>query len=681
MQRHRLRQLSFLASLVACTAATDGRAADDFVYTTRRELHAVDAKTGNEVPFSNERIGGQKRRALGVTGRVAIFRGPVWVDDGGQLFIHATLPEALASKPRDLDVYVDGPDGLRPRGSIPFAPGGSRRVSRLFVVPDLERGPALAEVHVRGAHAADWQEIVTGPTSVPKKARLRFGYALDGVTAGKTTSLEVVVEARYVDEAGRADEDEEPRLLLEKRVTASADGVWVDERIDLGKLAGKNVRFAFRSRPQAETASEAPGLVWGTPAIEVDEKRRAYPLILVVSFDSLRAGAVGLYGGASGQTPFLDSFFGREGAVFLHASTQAVTTLPSHMTMMTGLDPLSHGVIDESHTLTAGARTLAEALRREGWYTVAFTEGGALAGELGFGRGFDLYEEGESQTIAPDGADALERAARWLDDYSGKPLFLFVHTYATRPVHGGVDGTDSRVRDAQIAAYLDQVRRGDRALAQLVDTTEGRIDSDESVFVVTSGHGEEFFEHGAAGHGTQLYEEATRIPLLVRGERVRESGRHDVGIGLVDLAPTLLELARADVPATMQGQSFARFLEKGKDVLEGPRFSEARRPVRLTADGRLVLWGPPSYAVRSGPHKVIWHAGSSEAFEAYDLSRDPGERRDLIAAGPAPEWAKKLAASLRAYPSVAERRAAGHGPRAELSTANRERLESLGYAR
>lgn len=667
-----LRGPSAAAAMLLVLASSPAGAADKFTYTMRREVHAVDVKSGAEMPFGAEKVGESSRRTLGVTGRVAIARRTTLVEEGGQVFVFATVPESLAGKPHDLDVLVDGRDGMQVRGSIHFEPGGSRRVARLFVIPELQPGPALVEVHVRGVHVADWQEIVTEEVEVPEDARLHFGYTLEGVTGG-SPSLELMVEARV---AGR---DGKPVVLMSRKVSGGS-GRWEDEVEDLDDVEGRRVKFVFRSRPAGGDAAAAPGVVWGAPAVEHDEKRRAYPIVVLVSLDSLRPSAVGAYSGSS-ATPFLDNFFGRKGAVMMQTATQSVTTLPSHLTMMTGLNPMSHGVIDETRSLGNGVPTLAQVLREKGWHTAAFTEGGALAGELGFRRGFDVYDEGESAEIDPTNADAIARATKWLDEYSGAPLFLFVHTYATRPVHGGVDGTkDPEVREGQLAAYIDQVRSADRALQGLFQTMKGRIDEDEALYLVTSGHGEEFFEHGAVGHGTQLYDETMRVPLLVRGSAIEETGRQELPVGLVDLAPTILELSGAKIPAGMQGRSFARFLEAGRTVLTSPRYSEARRPVRLTASGKLVLWGPPSFALRDGTKKVIWNSGSDGSIEAYDLSADPREKRNLVVGGRAPDWASRMASSLRSYPATAGRQARPGG-KAELSPANRSRLESLGYAR
>jgi arylsulfatase A-like enzyme len=686
------RAFLVVALALACATPRVASAADRFTYTMRRELHAVDVASGSEMPFASESVGSDSRKTLGVTGRVAIARRKTMVEDGGQIFAFAEVPEALASKPHDLDVLIDGPDGMKVRGSIRFEPSGSRRVARLFVIPELEPGPTLVEVHARGVHVADWQEIVTEEVLVSGNARLHFGYTLEGST-GKGPAVEVVVEARPSGEG-----QGQPVVVMSRKLAAGTTK-WQEQTEEIDNLSGKKVRFVFRSRPAGGDASGgAPGVVWGVPSIEIDEKRRAYPIILLVSLDSLRTSSVGLYSaqssrsrggsvpflygllGRSGSaTPFLDEFFGRDAAVMTQATTQSVTTLPSHLTMMTGLNPVSHGVVDETRSLGAGVVTLAEALRSRGWHTAAFTEGGALAGELGFRRGFDLYDEGDSTDIDPAHSDALERAKDWLDEYSGAPLFLFVHSYATRPVHGGVDATrDAKARERQLAGYVAQLRSADRHLRELVEATRGRIDQNDALFVVTSGHGDEFFEHGAVGHGTQLYDEVTRVPLLVRGSKIEETGRHAVSVGLVDVAPTILELAGARVPGAMQGRSFAPLLAAGKTVPSGPRFSEARRPVRLTSSGHLKLWKPPAYSVRDGVHKVIWNGGA--AFEAYDLAADPGETRNLAVKGSMPDWARRMATSLKSYPAMKNRQFQPGG-KADLSDANRARLESLGYAR
>lgn len=183
--------------LALVSAGTVARAEDRFTYTMRREIHAKDVQSGAVMPLADERAGEESRKSLGVTGRVAIARRMTMVEDGGQVFVFATMPEALAAQPHELDVLIDGPGGMKPRGTIHFDPKGSRRVARLFVIPDLTPGPALVEIHARGVHVAEWQEIVSEDVDVPKNGRLHFSYSLDN-SAGSSVPVEIAVEARTI---------------------------------------------------------------------------------------------------------------------------------------------------------------------------------------------------------------------------------------------------------------------------------------------------------------------------------------------------------------------------------------------------------------------------------------------------------------------------------------------------
>src|SRR3569832_1417788 len=199
-----------------CLIATPARA--DFDYTMRREIHAVDARSGAEMAFGDQKVGEASRRTLGVTGRVAIAHRMTMVEEGGQVFVHAQMPEALANQPHDLDVLVDGKDGMRVRGSMHFEPGSTRHVARLFVLPEIPPGPARGELRVRGVSVADWQEIVSEEVEVPKKARLRLGHSLEGKTS-RANAVELVVEARPVE----GDKDANPVVLLSTRMAGNDD--------------------------------------------------------------------------------------------------------------------------------------------------------------------------------------------------------------------------------------------------------------------------------------------------------------------------------------------------------------------------------------------------------------------------------------------------------------------------
>lgn len=698
-----------LAVFVTAVAGGDPALAREqtFRFAIRHELHAL-APGRAPAPYRSEQVGGEMVPALGVTGRVVLSRRPMWVDEGGQLFVQATIPEAIADREHDLDVYVQDPQEDRSGGSLslrgamhyqphrkPYVEPGTRkvgddvykpvdadepthRVSRTFVFPDLPRGPVMTEVRLRDGQTGQWQEIVTDAVEVPAGSRLHFGFAFDGADARRSAAVEMEVEAQQVD--GDGDRETRPRsvTLLKRRARASASSHMEQVNLDLSSIAGRKMRFVFRSRTASGDAASAAGVIWGAATVECEQMRAAYRILMLVSLDSLRTSSVGGYS-SSTATPFLSGFFAKEGALMLQATTQAVTTLPAHMTLMTGLNPTSHGVVDETRRLAKSVPVLAEILRDHGWSTAAFTDGGALAGEFGFQRGFEVFDEGTAAEVSPQSADALQRAARWLDQYSGKPLFLFVHTYSTRPIHLGEDASEPVVRARQLADYVDQVRLADQGVRDLVRTTDGRVLDAKSLYIVTSGHGEEFYEHGAAGHGTQLYEESVRVPLMIRGGGIAAAGRYETPVGLVDLAPTILELAGAAAPSKMQGRSFYRVVRGGRSMEMPARFAEAHRPLRLLRDGTLSAWGQPAYSVREGAYKVIFHAGGAGEVEAYDLESDRRERKNYGGWSQPPEWVPRLASLARGYASAAAKTMIEPPSRVVLSPANRSRLESLGY--
>jgi len=654
--------------LAAClVGASPAPAAQTFRYTWREPLHAVDPATGHRLTAPRQPLDEDERDTLGVTGSMGISRRTVWVDEEGQLFVQARLPQSMAAQPHELDVYVQDGKRMSLRGTLRYTPGKGLLVAKTFVFPDLPEGPVVTEVHARGAHGSDWQEIVTQPVEVARGSRLRFSFALRG-DERQDTPMDLVVETR-----DELDPSRPAATIFRRRVRPGAGRTdWKEAVESVSDVAGRRVRFAFRSRP-ADKTDAAAGVVWGAAELEREEKRRAFPLLLLVSLDSLRVNSVGLYSGGD-ATPAIDRFF-RSGAVMMQAVTQSVTTLPAHMTLLTGLTPPAHGVVDERHRLSSSVETLARVLQARGWRTAAFTEGGALAAEAGFARGFDLYDEGKTERISPANADALARAAAYLDEHSAEPLFLFVHTYRTRPVHTGADVRSESARRRELASMVEQVRSADEALGKLLGILDGRTVQDESLYVLTSGHGEEFFEHGAGGHGTHLYEEAVRVPLLLRNERIGRARAAHAAVGLVDLARTVLELLDIDAPASMQGRSFASLLTGDEEAAMPRRFIEARRPLRLLDDGSLIDWGAPAFAVREMDRKVIFHPAAG-TLEAYDLSRDPRETRNLMQAGRGPRWAQELADAVRDHASL---RRVAPAPPANLSPINRRRLQSLGY--
>jgi len=184
--------------------------------------------------------------------------------------------------------------------------------------------------------------------------------------------------------------------------------------------------------------------------------------------------------------------------------------------------------------------------------------------------------------------------------------------------------------------------------------------------VVTSDHGEEFWDHGAFEHGHSLHDEVIRVPLLLRVPGIGGAGgprRVEEPVGLVDVMPTLLEVMGVGAPDSFQGESLVPRLH-GEGGEFPPVFSEA------------MLFGPQRKAVTRGRYRYVVDGNGSAAL--YDLDADPGERRNAIADHG--DVAAELASELGAWHRANLERAGGRD-RGEVLVDMREmeRLRSLGY--
>jgi arylsulfatase A-like enzyme len=376
-----------------------------------------------------------------------------------------------------------------------------------------------------------------------------------------------------------------------------------------------------------------------------------------------------------------------------------------------------HGVFTQGQVLAA-LRTplLAETLSAQGLATQAFAAGGFLNAVFGFDRGFD----GFASSVDPlrDRASAwfdglladprsgltreliLEfdraRVERWLAEHAGERFFLFLHTYTVhdydpppaylRCAEEGCTSTRSdfkpftmHTKSPEPASATDQAHlrhRYDAALRFIDDELGRLLDrlaelglAESTIVAVTSDHGEEMFERGYIQHGKSLYEELTRVPLILRvpgtAPRVVQEP-----VMLVDLAPTLLAALGFPPDPRMQGV----------DLLAdppGPRlvYSEvddlfARKTALREPGGKKLIHGPLDADVQ---------ARNEKEWELYDLAADPGEKDDLAAREP--ELLERLKAELERrhaqYRATgAELGAVGQG---EIDDATRHQLEFLGY--
>ncbi len=439
------------------------------------------------------------------------------------------------------------------------------------------------------------------------------------------------------------------------------------------------------------------------------EEEPAEPInVVLISIDTLRPDHLGTYGYERITSPRIDAI-AKTGVVFENAFSQSPKTGPSHMTMMTGLFPETHGVRnlgDEPNLrLSDSIPVLAELLKKANYQTAAFTGGAHVGKELGFDRGFDVFEVGGGvQGIFQKAIDQAEQMSKRPD-----PFFLFVHTFEVHdpyvppvkyqewndPSYQG-DIFSSR-RELKTAAgdqwqkqhelfwsKVDPERPGD--IQRLQDLYDGSIkltdelvgllsdrlaafgELDNTLFIIVSDHGEEFYEHEGFLHEA-LFNEVLRVVFvakLPKDRSTQSAQRIAQPVRLVDLTPTVLRFLDLPTPELQQGVDLL-------PLLRGESTDELR-PI-------YAQW-PRSfmYSLETGGWKLIQKEHEEGVDEMlFEMSNDPGEKSSLLEAKPEP--ATRLRERLTEIREVSKKLNSlfGTGAEAPMSEELRKQLESLGY--
>jgi arylsulfatase A-like enzyme len=416
------------------------------------------------------------------------------------------------------------------------------------------------------------------------------------------------------------------------------------------------------------------------------------PNIVVLVIDALRADRLGFAGYPRPTSPQLDRL-AAEGVWFRDAYAQATWTKPSIGSLLTSRYPSELGLLDldfqrdprATKVLGATWPYLPERLQLAGWRTGASINQVHLSANNGFGRGFDDFLHFRGR----DGFEVNRSIEPFLD--GGEPLFAYVHyldvhwpyqsvlaeteglfgerRFAVPPPRSGLSGVD-RWRRAHLDEraltvlgnrYDAEIRYADAAAGQLFDALRQRGLWQNTIVVVTSDHGEGFLEHDQIMHGFPAYREVSRVPLIVRlPERYGfPRGERATPVALVDLAPTLADLAAIEPDPEARGESL-------RDVLAG-----RERPERS-----VLTQSEDAWALRDGRHAVL--AFSAGRIERYDLVEDPVESRPLSAAA-CGEPCQKLESRLRRLIARYGASAATEQESGELSAEELEELQALGY--
>jgi arylsulfatase len=402
--------------------------------------------------------------------------------------------------------------------------------------------------------------------------------------------------------------------------------------------------------------------------------------ILVLTLDTTRADALGIYGGPDQSSPNLDEL-AEKGLRFDWALAHTATTLSSHSSLWSGLDTHGHGVPRNGFVLSPEVPTVPEQLQAAGWDTLAVIGASAVDTSTNLQSGFRLYDETltneRGRRFEAPGDQVTARALALVERRDPtRPLLLWVHYYDAHSPYEAPEGWDTPFVDpgfvpdwegdgmGEIAAGFRDRDGGDAEREHLRATYQGEIrymDHNIGVLlaglraeglmergwvVVTADHGEMFYEERIrpVGHGADVDLAVTHIPMFILGlgEHAITPGVSEQVVAVSDLAPTLLSLANQP-QALGQGRDLSP-LFTGQPIKDVPIFLEATRPEspgpewnNLTAErgivtqGKLFLTAP--WIGSSGLYTLDWEQtrivdrASSEAMitqlEAWDAAAPP----------------------------------------------------------
>jgi len=365
-------------------------------------------------------------------------------------------------------------------------------------------------------------------------------------------------------------------------------------------------------------ASSSAGITTNTAMPKANSNTSA-PDILLITLDTVRADRTSVYGYAEKTTPHLEQLAAR-GVVFDHAYAPGSDTQRALMPLVSG-KTLSQTVKErrEWPTIPADVDTVAERLKRAGYATGAVASFMWLSSEKGFDQGFDRFatvylEEHPERSVT--GALATRSALSILDELGRKdaPIFLWVHLFDAHERYQEHEG--KRFGRGPSGLYDGEIAFVDKQIGQIAAFLAKWKRSRPLAWVVHGSHGEGFGEHATKGHGTELYEEMLRVPLVVVLPDGKP-GRYDAGaVSTLDIAPTVLAIAGASAEGVV-----------GTSLVPHARLDPA-----APRHAPIPAYGPKRAAVIDWPMKLIVQERKKQNRNfLFDLAIDPQEGKDLSA--------------------------------------------------
>jgi arylsulfatase A-like enzyme len=384
--------------------------------------------------------------------------------------------------------------------------------------------------------------------------------------------------------------------------------------------------------------------------------------VILIVIDALRTDVISCYGSKSVSTPNIDSL-GTDGVLFERAYSSAPWTVPSISSILTGVSPLTHRVLKSKDTIPENCVTLAERMKDAGYLTGAIGDNPHLSKngyQQGFGH-YDFYPKSgglpldrilwllwpERFSLTSSTSRLTQLAQALIERWSNNDFFLWLHYFDPHnpyfppseylPKHKQQIQAKSRIEELKMIQresltvsekdryrelYEAEVRYVDDKIGELLDYLKNHGYYEKSLIVLTSDHGEEFWDHGGYYHGRTLHNELIWVPLIIKLPDSEVTVRLSEAVGNERILPTILELCRIDYDSTDFSGTSLSSLWSGEvtssDEVQKAIFSTGLNPAP-GGNCEMVLFDDTKF--------IRWL--SSQREELYDLEKDPEEKENI----------------------------------------------------
>jgi arylsulfatase A-like enzyme len=442
-----------------------------------------------------------------------------------------------------------------------------------------------------------------------------------------------------------------PVELFSRTIQGTEAGKFRPEGVDLSPLRGKVVRLdiaALSGAPtEARLALVEPGLYTKSPPPAPAKPPRKARNAIVVMIDTLRADHLAPYAKTRVQTPVLDRF-AREGVLFERFSAVEDWTKPSCATMLTGLYPCTHKTQTDMVRLPSSVRMISEELKGRGVATGAFIANGYVSGKFGFEKGWDHYTNYIREGKKTDAEYVFADAASWIEASKDKRFYAYVHTidphvpysppkdflemYDKEPYSGPVEPRmthllledikkdkfkpTERDKERIKALYDGEISYHDKWFGGFLQKLNDLGLLEDTMVVVVSDHGEEFWDHGSVGHGHQIHQELIHVPFAcmwkgVLPPQTRVPDNHDHSC----LVPTIFDAMQLAPPKYLEGESVLRRMLGNPTTGPHAGFSTHQNDRQAVWSGRWKL-------LMRGPVKTYLYDVEDDVASTKDLDED-----------------------------------------------------------